>query len=337
MERVCMGILFVILKLIGILLAAVVLLAVAAVSVPVRYQICIEAQDETKGMAVFHWLFHVVDIRLWYRREGFSWRMRILGVLVFGRKEGKPEQKKGKRKRRPGKASKRKQKKEQRKRSIGQQSGKKPGMQNEGAEEEKKHRMQGEGGEGKEPEQESPDPDSGCQGAGMQGSLGVPEEEQGRKLPVVKRMQQRFASVQKRVHEARQKLSGLAERIRELKKHPANIKKMLSEETNKEALRFALGQFWYLCKHYSPAKAWGNVGFSTGDPAQTGLLLGAASILPFWAKYKIDLAPDFVADSFYVKGTLCMKGHMRAFHLLRAGFRLIREKSIRKIIAKGKK
>ena len=67
-----MGILILILKIIGVLLAVLISL-VAAVA---------------EGKAVFHWLLHAVDIRLCYGHEGLAWKCRILGIPILGQQKG---------------------------------------------------------------------------------------------------------------------------------------------------------------------------------------------------------------------------------------------------------
>lgn len=83
-----MGILILILKIIGVLLAVLILLVAAAVAVPVRYRASVKVQDEIEGKAIFHWLLHAVDIRLSYGRKGLAWKCRILGIPVLSQKKG---------------------------------------------------------------------------------------------------------------------------------------------------------------------------------------------------------------------------------------------------------
>ena len=90
-----MGILILMLKIIGVLLAVLVSLVAAVAAVPVRYRASVKVQDEIEGKAVFHWLLHAVDIRLCYGREGLAWKCRILGIPILGQQKGGTESLKG--------------------------------------------------------------------------------------------------------------------------------------------------------------------------------------------------------------------------------------------------
>ena len=77
-----MEILFLILKIIGVLLAVCVLLLVAAVAVPVRYRVRAEFYKEASGFAVFSWLLHIIDFRVRYEERGVIIRLRIFGIPI---------------------------------------------------------------------------------------------------------------------------------------------------------------------------------------------------------------------------------------------------------------
>ncbi len=109
------------------------------------------------------------------------------------------------------------------------------------------------------------------------------------------------------------------------------------EETDKNAFRCLLRELRRLFFHYAPRKASGKVAFAMQDPSQTGLVCGAASLLPFWARYRIQMEPDFSSDVFYVRGSLRLKGHIRIVHLLTSLIRLVKEKVIREVIKKIRK
>lgn len=139
-------------------------------------------------------------------------------------------------------------------------------------------------------------------------------------------------SIKKTIDKIKRKLKHLKEQLIRLKEQLGNIKIILSEETNRNAMAALFQEFKYLMKHYSPRKASGELQFGTEDPANTGQILGVISMFPFWYRYKISVTPDFAAESLYVKGEIFMKGHMRSVHLLTSGIRLIKNKDIRKLI-----
>lgn len=127
----------------------------------------------------------------------------------------------------------------------------------------------------------------------------------------------------------REWISGIKEGTAAAKEKIHNIKNMILDETNKSAIMKIWRELKYLIRHYAPRKAWGELSFGMADPAQTGQILGALSVLPFWARYKISIYPDFQTDAFFAEGWLRLKGHIRLWHLLVSVIRLIKDKDIR--------
>ena len=89
-----MEIIFVILKVIGVLLAILLLLCVALFVVPVRYRVSLAVQEEIEGKAAIHWLLHLLDVRIYYKEKKVTYRLRVFGIpLPLGK--GKNGRQKG--------------------------------------------------------------------------------------------------------------------------------------------------------------------------------------------------------------------------------------------------
>ena len=91
-----MEILIVILKIFGIFLLILLLAVFALIVVPVHYHMSIKVQEEAEGKIVFHWLFHLMDLRIWYEKKEFSYKLRILGIIISLDREKKTKNKKWK-------------------------------------------------------------------------------------------------------------------------------------------------------------------------------------------------------------------------------------------------
>ena len=87
-----MEIIFVILKVIGVLLAILLLLCVALFVVPVRYRVSLAVQEEIEGKAAIHWLLHLLDVRIYYKEKKVTYRLRVFGIPLPLGKQGKPEE-----------------------------------------------------------------------------------------------------------------------------------------------------------------------------------------------------------------------------------------------------
>ncbi|MCI9647694.1 MAG: DUF2953 domain-containing protein [Lachnospiraceae bacterium] len=305
-----MGILILILKIIGVLLAVLISLVAAVAAVPVRYRASVKVQDEIEGKAVFHWLLHAVDIRLCYGHEGLAWKCRILGIPILGQQKG-GQGVSGRQKERQEGASRQEESKtteesEKRKEEGSKDQAKKrvaKSIQRQKAEivafEEEQAKKEGRPATGTKIESESKEE------AGDPGRL-------GRLTSFLGEGQQKVSAIKARIH---------------------NIKTLIFEETNQKAFRHILQEMKCLLHHFAPRKASGEMEFGMGDPAQTGEVLGIISFLPFWAKYQVAVTPDFMAESMYVRGELSGRGHIRICHLLPSGIRLFKDKNIHRLIA----
>ena len=305
-----MGILILILKIIGVLLAVLISLVAAVAAVPVRYRASVKVQDEIEGKAVFHWLLHAVDIRLCYGHEGLAWKCRILGIPILGQQKGgqgvsgrQKERQEGASRQEESKTTEESEKREEEGSKDQAKKGVAKSIQRQKAEivafEEEQAKKEGRPATGTKIESESKEE------AGDPGRL-------GRLTSFLGEGQQKVSAIKARIH---------------------NIKTLIFEETNQKAFRHILQEMKCLLHHFAPRKASGEMEFGMGDPAQTGEVLGIISFLPFWAKYQVAVTPDFMAESMHVRGELSGRGHIRICHLLPSGIRLFKDKNIHRLIA----
>lgn len=314
-----MEILFLILKIIGILLAVLILLVVALIAVPVRYGVNLKMQDETECKAVFSWLWHLVDFRIWYEKKEINYKLRILGIVISLDKQKKDKPVITKKKRKKNSSGKKKETEKHQKEKVRSQP-----EELKDIEEEPFYDGRAEEKVCSQPEENRTEQASENTGTDK------------KKKSFVKRLQELWQTIRALFQKLRQRIREIKNRTTTLKEQFSNIKNLLSEETNKSALLHLLQEMKYLLRHYFPRKASGDLNFGMEDPAQTGQILGVMSVLPFWTRYKVSIMPDFTAEAFYVKGTLRMRGHIRTWHMLVSGFRLIKDKNIRKLITKMK-
>ena len=297
-----MEVLFLILKIIGIcllvLLGIFLFLVLSIMFVPVRYRIRgkgeIPKPFETEIR--FRWFFHIIYGRVWYGEEGAGFKVRLFGIpLRLGSKKDKKSSKKTKTR----KKTKPKEKSE---------------IQKE-AEPIQKSEIQEEA----EPIQKSEIPEETELIERLEDSEKSKDSGESKSFGAYKNI-------------FRQKIDKIKYKFIQLKEQLGNIKIILSEETNRNAVAALFREFKYIMKHYTPRNAFGELQFGTDDPANTGQILGIVSLFPFWHRYKISVTPDFAAESIYAKGELFVKGHIRSVHLLISGIRLIKNKDIRKLI-----
>lgn len=292
-----MEILFLILKIVGVLLLACVLLLVAAVAVPVRYRIRAEFYQEASGFAVFSWLLHIIDFRVRYEEKEVSLRLRIFGIPVGFHKD------------------------------------KGGGGVSQGGD-------AGEDASGKEiPDEEEPDEELADEEISDKSvDVSIPRQTNkkdeshkkgGRKGSKRRKKRGIFWRIRRFFRGIKQRILDLMAGADTVKEKIQNIKNMISDETNRNAARKLWRILRYFLRHFSPRKVSGELAFGMADPAQTGQVLGIFSMLPFWARYKINVYPNFEAEQLFVEGRLQMKGHIRLWHLILSVIRLFIDKEIR--------
>lgn len=323
-----MEIFLLILKIIGILLAVCVFLLGAVIAVPVRYRISAKVQQKNaKGSAIFHWFFHIIDCRVSYGEEGFIYKLRICGIRVGA---GKQKERKHKRNR----------KKKNKKKKLSYEANSKKAEASDEQEPAFAHQVT-----------ETPDRSSTEEVKDLQketrnsiedvqdGQKGNNRSQNGKnkkKRRMRKKAQKEpiFHRIHRFKDNFKQRISNLFAEGEAVKEKIINLKDIILDEINKIVFVKIWKELRYLLRHFSPRKAKGELAFGMTDPAQTGQVLGALGVLPFWARYRINICPDFEAERFFVEGKLWMKGHIRLWHFLLSVVRLIKDKNVRRLLRK---
>lgn len=120
--------------------------------------------------------------------------------------------------------------------------------------------------------------------------------------------------------------------LKQLPEKIEDIKKLLTDETNKKSVSLVWKELKYLLHHSGFRKIKTDLTFSMGDPAVTGQTLGVLCMFPMLYRYEINIFPDFEAEHIYIKGTYLIKGHIRLLHFLLSGIRLWKEKDFRRFV-----
>lgn len=122
--------------------------------------------------------------------------------------------------------------------------------------------------------------------------------------------------------------------VSQIGKKLCDIRKILTDESNRSVLGAILAEFGYLFRHFKFRRLITDLRFSMGDPSMTGQILGALCVFPFLYRYQVGIIPDFESDELYIKGTFDIKGYMRPVHLIIALVHLWRKKETRILIQK---
>lgn len=123
---------------------------------------------------------------------------------------------------------------------------------------------------------------------------------------------------------------------REIKKEKikcltAKIKKILKDDSCKEALNKIKTELINLLKAIMPYKLYLKAEFSAGSPDKTGMVLGILAMFPIGYKNKWKIRPDFEREEIYIDSEFDIKGHIFLYKILVIAIRVLVDKNCRKL------
>ena len=124
------------------------------------------------------------------------------------------------------------------------------------------------------------------------------------------------------------KIKGMIERIKEVW---AKLKKILTDEKNKDAVTHLKNEIIYLIKVLLPKKSKIDAAFSTGSPDTTGQLFGVLACFPAMYQKSWKILPDFESDELYLKGTIWGKGRIYGCEIVGIILRIVFDKNCRRL------
>ena len=309
----------VILKIIGILLAALAALLLLILGcllfVPVRYRIRLKKDKETlSGEAAAFWLLHLLSFSLAYSagrgRPGIQ--IRIFGISL---------ERFRKRRRRPAEEA-----------PVEDEPAEEEPLPEEDREEEEESSWKEESS-GKEEsswkEESFEKEESSEKKESFEKEEDLEEKEAFREKPEQSR-KEAFGRWKDRLLRLKQKPGQWSRSFRRKKRRLASTVSLIREYRPREVLELLWGYAKKLARHFRPRKIRGFLKFGTGDPALTGELTGILYLLlPVSAK-DFSLEPEFHEAA--LEADLTAWGRIRGIHLLVTAVEIFRNKQLKKII-----
>lgn len=105
------------------------------------------------------------------------------------------------------------------------------------------------------------------------------------------------------------------------------MKRFATDDRTKAALGLAWSQLRVLLGKLLPKRVWGDLHFGTDDPALTGEILGGISIFYPLFMDNVKVVPDF--QESVLEGELYLKGRIRLITIVRIAWKLYRDKNVR--------
>ena len=330
-------ILFLILKIIGILLLIVlgIILSVLAIVlfVPVRYQLSAEKERKIQAKVWLSWLAGAIRIQ-----AGYDEGKTGIDVFLFGRSllNRKPEKKKFRKRQK-------KRETEQLKKVKTEQSHEIKTEQPQKIESEQIQEERTVSAITVPPEKEGQSENS----AETEEHLCQPEKDTGqtgdrRKTRTDwKGITEKLSGVPRKIQSILQSIWQRGKRIKEMGKRLSDRKEKLKTtigrwldfwnlEVTQAAKTHVIKEMRYLLRHSLPRKAEGQIVIGLDDPAITGQVLGILYVLSAFTGNCLEIHGDF--EKAILEGRFQINGHVRICHIAKAALSLLADKNIRRMV-----
>lgn len=286
-----------IIKIIGCILLAVILIVAAVFLIPVKYRVRGEFSEEIRISGTLSWMWILLRVPFYWRDGDSGWKIKVLGIswnpqkLRFKKQETKaeketevvsgPEQTKPSGKTEPLE-------------TVREQT------QETGKTENKREQKQGDGE-----------------------TEGIKEvtEPQAEKKSILQKLRERIAGIRKRIREFIRTVTVFLHKIRRKLHSARELAALLREEDTKQFICILKENVIHLWKQIRPRRIRGNILFGTGDPCTTGECLGIIGILYGWVGTGVKITPDF--EKKCLEGTLEVKGRIRLLTVVIVVIRMI--------------
>lgn len=116
-----------------------------------------------------------------------------------------------------------------------------------------------------------------------------------------------------------------------IKRLTGKIKKILKDDSCKEALNKIKTELINLFKAIMPYKLYLKAEFSAGSPDKTGMVLGILAMFPIGYRNKWKIRPDFEREEIYIDSGFDIKGHIFLYKILVIAIRVFVDKNCRKL------
>ena len=311
MEKIILLVLVTIAKVIGILLAVLVIVALAILFAAVRY--CGKISfDDKKAQISIRWLGVVLRGPILITEKDLQWKVRVFGVPIL-RSDGAHKKRRSKKSSAP-KAQKRKAEK---------------------------------AAETVQKTQESSKQEKKALSVNLEKSPTAPEQEK-QIAPKQTTDQREEQSAFRQADEREKKPRGIRQLflwlqnvikiVRKMKKKVHSVQDLvdiLRSDAGKAFICIVKENVIHLWKQIHPRRMRGKVIFGTGDPCSTGELLGVLALFYAWYGNGVQIIPDF--EQKRIEGNVSFRGRIRMITLICIAWRIIKNKDGRKLLHEWEK
>ena len=335
MEKIILLVLVTIAKVIGILLAVLVIVALAILFAAVRY--CGKISfDDKKAQISIRWLGVVLRVPILITEKDLQWKVRVFGVPIL-RSDGAHKKRRSKKSSAP-KAQKRKAEKAaetvQKTQESSKQEKKALSVNLEKSPTAQEKQIAPKQATDKTEEQNVPKKQSDK------------TEEQIASKQTTDQREERSAFRQADEREKKPRgirqlflwLQNVIKIVRKMKKKVHSVQDLvdiLRSDAGKAFICIVKENVIHLWKQIHPRRMRGKVIFGTGDPCSTGELLGVFALFYAWYGNGVQIVPDF--EQKRIEGNVSFRGRIRMITLICIAWRIIKNKDGRKLLHEWEK
>ena len=336
-----LSIIFLILKILGILLLILLLLilffAVVVLFVPVRYRLTASRYEKLKGELLVSWLLRGISLRIFYDGRALA-RGKVLWFRLFEKQLWPFEEEEAERPEseqpEAGEmdAGQPESERTEEPDGLGKKKAEHPPLpqEEEGKEEEFEERLRAtELSPSEDREKEEPDP-SGLSAVGRRLFWRLMETVKRFTRKLIGKISGFFRDFHQSLKRIPKIWTEIKNKLADGRKSFERMREILTNEENREVFRLLVSRGKKLFRHVRPRKIKGKLQFGFSDPYRTGQVLTAVS--PFYGLYakELELIPDFEHE--VLKGEISMKGRIRMGVVLWTGIRLFLNKNFRRLL-----
>lgn len=161
---------------------------------------------------------------------------------------------------------------------------------------------------------------------------GVSESAEWKKSGMAARIRRIELATRSKIRQIIEKIRAIPAFFRTLWDKLSNIRSIVGDDDNRKAVKFVLAELLQLLKKCGPGRIATDLTYCAGDPALTGQVLAILSMMPFLYCDKVGIRPDFDGETFYVRGTFSLKGHIQTVSLVRTALHIYKNKQVKKMI-----
>lgn len=337
MEKIILLVLVTIAKVIGILLAVLVIVALAILFAAVRY--CGKISfDDKKAQISIRWLGVVLRVPILISEKNLQWKVRVFGVPIL-RSDGAHKKRRSK-KSSASKAKKRKAEKAAE--TVQKTQGSSKQEKNSSSVNLEKSLTALEQEKQIAPKQATDKTEEQLLAKKQFDKI----EEQIAPKQMTDQRDERSTSGKADEREKKPRgirqlflwLQNVIKIVRKIKKKVHSVQDLvdiLRSDAGKAFICIVKENVIHLWKQIHPRRMRGKVIFGTGDPCSTGELLGVLALFYAWYGNGVQIIPDF--EQKRIEGNVSFRGRIRMITLICIAWRIIKNKDGRKLLHEWEK